>query len=803
MRPFAKPVAGVIVTLTALSSSGQPLANAATEESTAKPVDELTVTARRKTEDLQAVPIAITAFTASQLELRDIVDLNRLADQTPGLSFATAGSLVNRRAVIRGMAQQTRVGDETNVATFVDGVYTPGFSGAEFFGFDSLERIEVVKGPQSALYGRNSFAGAINYITSRPAYDVDYGGRLTYGDYDRRGASAYFSAPLIDDTLAVRLDGGYNRSGGTYDNTLSGDPLGSTDTEFARLGLRWDPSERMRIFGSLSWQQDESEPVPLTQVADDSPSRVGKKALFFFSPFELSAGDGGPVGRVYSGSIDDQTDSFTVDPRAYAGDRDIWRGTLSFEYDFGSITLASLTGYQEREVDTLGDFNTCRRETRSAVCDGVNPDQLGTFFGGPIADTPQIINILTGTIEDRDELSQDLRLQSNGDGRIQWSAGIYYSEEDFTDQSQRLSDGNLSNPAQTNFYAIASPFPLVDTTTLIENTFYSIYASVSYDLTERLNISAEGRQTREEKIANQVENNWPTETAPTGLQKDNWYFFTPRFILSYTWNDELLTYASAAKGVKSGGFNPGAEPERSTYDQEENWTYEVGAKYTFADGRAVLNTAIYHVDWTDQQITAVAADGRTPITVNVAETEINGFELEGVVSASEWLQLNFGYNFLDAKYTEGVAESVANLVDCDALGLPCDNDLGFTLATSGNIAGKNVIGTPASSVNLGAQVNFPLPVSDWGFLGRLDYSWQDKQYIDEANIGYIPSRASVNLRLAVQDDHWSLQGYCNNLTDDQTPIFALPPRDILGVPHFFVVNRQGRMCGLQATFRNL
>jgi len=264
----------------------------------------------------------------------------------------------------------------------------------------------------------------------------------------------------------------------------------------------------------------------------------------------------------------------------------------------------------------------------------------------------------------------------------------------------------------------------------------------------------------------------------------------------------LLSYASVAKGEKSGGFNPGAEPERATYEPEKNWTTEVGAKYTFWEDRALLNAAVYHVDWTDQQITAVAADGRTPITANVAETEINGFELEGSVNPLDWLQLNAGYSSLSAKYTEGIADSVANLVDCDALGVPCDKDLGFNLATGGDISGKKVVGTPSKTVNLGAQLRFPIFSGRWDFVSRMDYSWQDRQYIDEANVGYIPARTTVDLGLVVEDEQLSFQGYCNNLTDDNTPVFALPPRDILGVPHFFVVNRQGRMCGLQATYKN-
>ena len=131
--------------------------------------------------------------------------LNHFLPGTPVLSFGTAGSVVNRRAIIRGMSQQTRVGDETNVATFIDGVYTPGFSGAEFFVSDSLERIEVLKGPQSALYGRNSFAGAINYVTAKPDYELAYGGQTTVGQDDRRGISGYLSGPVIDDTLALHF----------------------------------------------------------------------------------------------------------------------------------------------------------------------------------------------------------------------------------------------------------------------------------------------------------------------------------------------------------------------------------------------------------------------------------------------------------------------------------------------------------------------------------------------------------------------------------------------------------------------
>ena len=122
----------------------------------------------------------------------------------------------------------------------------------EYFGFDSLERVEVVKGPQSAIYGRNSFAGAINYVTKKPEFDFDYGGRLTLGEGDREGLSGYITGPVVGDSLALRLDAGYNKSGGSFENSVNDKPLGSAETSFARIGLNWKATDRLSFLGSLS-----------------------------------------------------------------------------------------------------------------------------------------------------------------------------------------------------------------------------------------------------------------------------------------------------------------------------------------------------------------------------------------------------------------------------------------------------------------------------------------------------------------------------------------------------------------------
>ena len=519
-----------------------------------------------------------------------------------------------------------------------------------------------------------------------------------------------------------------------------------------------DPADNLQLGLSLSWQDEDVSPVPATLVADDDPRRIGRKQLFRYSPIELAAGGGQPIGRLYSGAIRDTSDTYTIDPRSFAGKREMWRAAFDVDWDLGAVSLVSQTAYQDREVETLGDFNTCRPDIRAAVCDTVSPTATGTFFGGPpVANAPLIVNVLTGAIEGRDEFSQDLRLQSNGDGPLQWLAGVYYSTEEFKDKTQRLSDGTLTNPDGSIIYAVADPRPRLDSVTLIENTFLSFYGSADYRFNEQWSLSLEGRYTREEKEANQVENFFPIPSTPTGFQRDNFYFFTPRAILSWEPDDKTLWYISAAKGVKSGGFNPGSV-QLPTFEQEENWTYELGSKYTLLDGALRLNSALYFVDWDDQQITGVDPDdARLPITQNVAKTEIFGFESEAFYTPTDWLQLNLGIALLDAEYKEGASASINFLTDCDVLPIPCDESNPIGPYTSGNLAGRTVIGTPEASFNAGAQLTRQVADSGWDLVARLDYSWQDKVYIDEANAGYIPSRETVNLRIGVENEQLSAQ----------------------------------------------
>lgn len=751
-------------------------------------LEEIVVTARLREQSLQSVPLAISAFGEADLRERGIESLADLAGYLPGVDFASSGSIDSRRIIIRGQSQQSRVGDEVNVATYVDGVYTPGFTGTSVL-FDAVERVEVIRGPQSALYGRNSFAGTVNYILKKPTDTLSFGARGTLGNYDRQALSAYLSGPVLGDALLARLDVAHSETGGTLTNEVTGKALNNTKTDFVRLAVSSSIAGRIDINAAVSYQDDELTPAAQTHIDDFSPRRVGRPAGGG-SPFELGAvfNEFGSlaaprIGRRVLGKIDDVADSFYQDELA-GGTREAWRANLNIDIDLGPVKLTSLTGWQDRETVYLSDLDTTRD---------------GTFFGLAFTQLPSgngFYQTASGPWEDRDEISQDLRLSSNGDGAFSWLAGLYYSREDFRDRRIRFS-----RPALVGNTGLVAPLPpaAVDDDSLLRNVFKSVYGAVELQLDGGWTLSAEARYTREEKRSDNIEDNFPGGSEPKGLLEDDYSYFTPRFIASWEPQDGRLFYALAAKGIKSGGFNPAADEGEQFYDTEQNWTYEIGSKLDFFDGRAQVNTSIYYVDWDDQQILTFGETNLVdPIVANVGKSEVKGLELEGRLLPSDWLELNLAYAYTDSKYKDAVFRTSQGWIDCAEIGVECVADPGSPtgVVSSGRVDGKQLQYSSKHSLALGGQVTTPAGYRDWDMFVRADWLYKSRRYVDEGNVGYIPGYDTVNLRLGLRNPEWSVEGFCNNMLNDQTPVLAFASRDFGGVPHFTVTNRDGRMCGV-------
>lgn len=751
-------------------------------------LEEIVVTARLREQNLQSVPLAISAFGAADLQARGIQSLADLAGYLPGVDFASSGSIDSRRIIIRGQSQQSRVGDEVNVATYVDGVYTPGFSGTSVL-FDAVERVEVIRGPQSALYGRNSFAGTVNYILKKPTDTLAYGVRGTLGNYDRQGISGYVSGPVFGEALLARLDVAQNETGGTLTNQVTGKPLNNTETDFVRLALRSRLGERIDINAAVSYQDDEFTSPAQTEIDDFSPRRVGRPAGGG-SPFELGAvfnefgSIAGPrIGRRVQGRIEDVAEQFFKDELA-GGTRESLRANLNVDVDFGAVTLTSLTGWQDRETYFISDLDT-------------SPD--GTFFGVAFTQLPSgngLYQTGSGPWEDRQEISQDLRLSSNGDGPFSWLAGVYYSRENFRDRRIRFSSPSLVG--NTGVIAPLPP-PQVDDDSKLRNEFRSVYGAVELLLEGGWTLSAEARYTEEEKRSDNIADNFPSNSEPKGLLEDDYSYFTPRFIVSWEPRDGRLWYALAAKGIKSGGFNPAADEGEQFYETEQNWTYELGSKLDFFDGRAQLNTSLYYVDWDDQQILTFGETNIVdPIVANVGKSEVKGLELEGRILPADWLELNLAYAYTDSQYKDAVFKTSQGWIDCAEIGVDCVEDPASPtgVVSSGRVDGKQLQYSSKHSMALGGQVTTPAGYRDWDLFVRADWLYKSKRYVDEGNVGYIPGYDTVNLRLGLRNPEWSFEGFCNNMLNDQTPVLAFASRDFGGVPHFTVTNRDGRMCGV-------
>lgn len=733
-------------------------------------LEEIVVTARRRDESLDRVPLSIAAFTGDQLQNRNIDSLLRLSESVPGLSFNTAGNLGGNRPIIRGLSQQTRVGDEVNVANFIDGVYTSGFSGSEI-GFEGLERVEVVRGPQSALYGRNAFAGAINYITKKPGDALEMGVRVSVAEHGRFNVGGFAGGPIIADRLGLRIDAGHSDSGGEFRNTTNDKRVGQRVGDFVRLGVKFTPSDTLEFLASFSAREDSSGPPALTVVPDLDPRRVGKPPPTARTPVQ--------IGRLVAGEVTDRAATYSFDPLTTAGERETYRGIFQAKLSLETVTLIALSGYERRSIFSRSDLD-------------VTPQ--GQLLSGVFRQT------LSSRTEFRDEFSQDLRVQSADDQRLRWIVGGYYSREDFDDRTLRSA-----TPALAGTAPLPSPSGKLnlDERTLNKSSFKSVYGSATYDVTESLNLALEARQTWEKKRANNIADNFPSTSRPTGLLEDQYSYFTPRGVLSFEPAEGQLYYASIAKGVKSGGFNPNSPvAEFRTYDPEKNWTYEIGTKQRFLDGRAGVNATLFYVDWIKQQTLTFPPGFVESILGNVGKSESKGFEVDGRFSPTAWLNLTLAYAYVDSKYKDAVLVDLQGFIDCAALPkVQCAVQPGSAVPlTTGRVDGNQLQYAAKHTLNAGADIVFPI-AGAWEFAAGFSVAYQSKRYNDAANVGWVPARTTLDLRAGLQTEKLKLQAFCDNVTNNVDPLVVFTPRDFAGVPHAFVNGRDGRYCGVTASIR--
>ncbi len=719
---------------------------AAAQEAGSAKVEEVVITARKAEENLQDVPIAVSAFTADQMDKRSMRELEDVALGTPGFSFEDYGGGFGV-PVIRG-GSQLRIQDlDQTTSVYLDGIYLPRQYMVDF-GTLGFERIEVVKGPQSALFGRNAFLGAVNYVSGGPGEELEAKVSGTYGSDDLLEYYGQVGGPLIDGILGARLVGSFSEFDGTWDN------------EHPNAGLSWGKrgsEDNLAGYENSTWGLNiEATPVePLLLELDYyhverfQENNAGIRV-------QASTGDTNcSNGRFYCGEIPDKFvplpggspagTKMIADPRAFLLDVETDFVHAGATWDFNDAWSATYQfGYTESEVISAG---------------GSDRDPLaGSFNFVDFAANPANYFLAT-PIGTNEYTSHELRVEFNSGA---WSAlfGGFTSEIEDKDNfdfvlAPYLGTDPFKIDPETGTSGVTA---LAITRSATEVNTDAIFARVAWESPSSVwRLGLEGRYQDEEKILDSE-----TRVSSDALFKDSWQTFTPRFTVDYHFNDEQMLYSSLAKGAKSGGFNNTVFNEsQRAFDPDENWTLEIGSKNELLDGVLRLNGAIYYTDWDDLQINSTPIDmpdGTTApaIVANTGGAEIWGVELDGIWFPTDMLSIDYAISYSDTEFKSGSKSARAGLIGaCDGIVCPADGD----------ISGQELPRQPAFQANLGAALTGYL--GGWEWYARADVVHQSKQYIDEFNLAYVPERTLFNSRLQLSNENWVFAVWGKNLTDEE------------------------------------
>lgn len=593
-------------------------------------IDEIIVTAQKRSENLQQVPIAITAFGEETIEKSRIQGLEDVASRTPGFMIGHQNP-VAPELTIRGIGSTDReAGSDRSVVLFVDEVYY-GRAGGSTIDFFDLERIEVLRGPQGTLFGKNVVGGALNIITKKPSDSAYAKLQTSLGNYGLTEFKGVFNQPLSDEVFAKISFSSRDRNGTSFNN-LFDEEVDTQDSSSIRGQLRFLPNDNLNILLTSEYSRDQIQGI------SSKPDPAGGILGTFSNTLD-------PDIRVVSNNILGELD------------REIYSVSGRVDYDTEAATFTSLTSYR------VVDFHM-ERDIVGSPLNGSDADGSGYGFkSAPIND------------EISKAFSQEFRLSSLPDsGRLTWVAGLYFLVED-TSRDQ-IRDRALVRPPVVPGDAIRSTIsrPLFDQNN--KTTSYAVFGQGTYALTDRFNVTLGGRYTIDKKSFDlSVSNTDPANTnslSPAAAEfsasaSDTWKAFTPKATLDYAVTDDILAYASVSRGFKSGGFTGIAATQAAaevSFQPEFVWSYEAGLKSQLFDHRLQLNLSGFMMDFFDlqlrQRILLVPGDDASAVIIifNAAQAEIKGIEAEYIAKPFAGLTLSGSYAYTDSEVTESLTASL-------------------------------------------------------------------------------------------------------------------------------------------------
>lgn len=613
-----------------------PWTDSHAEQSEAAALEEIIVTAQRREQSLQSTPISMEAFTTEQLRARDVTNVADLARAVTNFTMqpATAGGSSSGQFFIRGVGQFDFFNTaDPGVALYLDGVIIPRAAGAAF-DLPDIERIEVLRGPQGTLYGRNAIAGAVNLHTRRPVDDEPVGeASVTIGSRNRMDLRAFYMTPLVEDKVHAKLAATSTNQDGYITRVGSGEDMGDENTQSVSTTLYFNTSETVDVELKADYmhKRGNSGAEVMTALAP-SPLRDLYNALYL-APRGLPLFDEDALGN----------ENETHTGIRNRDDFDHWGLAVTVNWDLGFGQFKSISAYRDLETHFGLDFD-----------------------GSPAPFSDQLVD------DDGNFFSQEFQLSGTAwDGRLEWLVGAYYfTEETNSDVTLFFLDGAyVLDDDFTDFFTF---FLTTADRSVIENNdvdtdSIAFFTQETFRLTDSFSITAGLRYTRDDKdlFANHFEYNTGNELINL-TRGDSWDDFSPKLGFEYQPNEELLLYASAARGFRSGGFNGRAFSGNAlgvtVYDPEYIWAYEAGIKSDWLDGRLRFNASYYFYDYEDFQFdTTEVIEGQTVFAKgNAAKAEIKGFEAELDALLADNIRLRLAAGHIDSEFTE-VDERVLNL----------------------------------------------------------------------------------------------------------------------------------------------
>ncbi len=562
-------------------------------------LEEITVTARKVEENLQKAPVSVTAVTSKMLDNMSVNNLSQLDHLAPNLQFSPgfSGSSSGANFYIRGVGQTDFIAtSDPGVSLYLDGVYIGRTMGASLDSSD-IERVEVLKGPQGTLFGKNTIGGAISVVTKRPAKEAGGYVEGTIGNYQRMDARFSANAPLSD-TLFAKISGVTRNNDGFAKRVLDGVRVGDDNDVGGRVQLLWVPSEEVDILLSVDGTHRRAH------IAAHSNTHVAASGGgdYFTSLTGLDVLDFGPS------SDPQKINTTSVRP---TDNLDVLGVSAEVNWDLGGAKLKSITAYREMDNQTAGDF------------DGT----LALY-------NEQDVN------QEQNQFTQELQLSGTVDS-LKWIVGAYYLKENI--------DQDVTNYYYPNYAVL--PYGTGLTTSLeIHTENVAAFGQATYNVTDQFSVTAGARWTHEKKDAAIV--------APFPSPKDaSWSNVSPRIGAEFQATEDVMLYVSATRGFKSGGFNgrPNNADQFNAYDPEKVWAYEGGVKSQWLENRLRLNAAVFLTQYKGIQLLTGAVDNEGnfyfPVN-NAGDADMKGFEVEFQARPAEPLTFYGSVGYTDEKWTE-------------------------------------------------------------------------------------------------------------------------------------------------------